>query len=52
MMKSFLVTTETMEERLVLDVQFRVFQMRINPLNKCVAMNKEDRNVDMKALKF
>ena len=51
-MKSFLVTTKTMEERLVLDVQFGVFQMRINSLNKCVAMNKEDRNIDMKVLKL
>ena len=30
---------------IVLDVQFGVFQMRINPLNKCVAMNKEDMKV-------
>ena len=45
MMNLFLVTTKTMEERLVLDVQVGVFQLRINPLNKCMAKNKEDRNV-------
>ena len=37
---------------IVLDVQFGVFQLRINPLNKCVAMNKDDRNVDIKVLKL